>query len=174
MSKTWNFLGGLSADISSDSTIIISGSTTVLQSATVLRVRGQGFVALQAACAADDQADVVFGLGIFSADAVVAGSGSLPDPAGDPEYPWLWWKSIQMYFPFVIDGTGSDDSGQIIHRFEIDTKAMRRMKVRESIVMVAQYADVSGAPPLRVSTGRCRVLRGEEDETAGFRLGTVR
>jgi len=117
-------------------------------------------LAFNATTTALDECKIVLALGMISTDAFSLGSTAVPDPAGEPEYPWLWWKSLQMFSPFVIDGTGSDDSGALILRGEMDVKAMRKIKPGQTLTWIAQYVDITGTPSVQLSMGQTRVLLG--------------
>ncbi len=151
--KSWSAVPGLSANISADSTFLASGFLSFLVPATILRVRGAvqaGFRTSGLTIA--DEASIVFGLGIFSTDAVVAGAGSLPDPSQEPDYPWMWYGEIILMAP-VADFTPP----LTVQRLEVDTKAMRKVKPGESLVVVVQ---TQGAVAVDVSFGDIRVLVG--------------
>ena len=158
--KQWTSVTSQGNNFTADGTSIASGGLDFTEAQTVMRCRGSALCAFNAATTALDEADITLGLGIFSTDAFNAGSASMPDPAGEPDYPWLWWGVFQMFSPFVIDGTGSDDSGALIHRLEIDTKAMRRVKPRQTLGWIAQYVDQTGTPSVRLSFAQTRVLVG--------------
>ncbi len=152
MLKEWSsvIIGGGSANLTANATAIIGNFAAVTVAQTILRARGEVFVSIGAALTALDEARVGFGLGIVSEDAASVGAGSMPDPIGDPEYPWLWWHVHHFFSPFATDGTGTDDFGVGVVRIPVDTKAQRKLKPSQAIVLVAQYVDVTGIPPLRV------------------------
>ncbi len=158
--KAWLAIPGGSRDLTSVTTTIAPGNLTFTGPGTILRVRGDMWLAFSATTTALDQAEVTFGLALVSADAAVLGSTAVPDPGGDPDFPWLWWKSVSMFSTFVIDGTGSDNSGQLMLRIPVDTKAMRRFKPGTALAFVAQYGDTAGTPALRWHQGSMRVLIG--------------
>ncbi len=126
---------------------------------TVLRIRGTWQVAFRAATTALDEAIITLAIGVVSTDAAAAGAGSVPDPVSDSEYPWIFYDIVHMFSPFAIDGTGSDDSGALIVRRDIDSKAMRKIKPGQDLIMVSQYVDSNGTPAVQVS-GNTRVLIG--------------
>ena len=102
-----------------------------------------------------DAADITFGLGLFATDAVNAGAGSLPDPAAEGEFPWLWYGQAIMRSP------GADLAAPgAMQLLEVDTKAMRKFKPGETLAWVGQYVNITGTPGLHVDFGRTRVLIG--------------
>ena len=151
MQKQWGSLivGGASVDLTGNSTTLIGTVSIAQRAETILRGRGEVFVAIGATTTALDEARVGFGLGIVSGDAATLGSTAMPDPIGDPDYPWLWWHVHHFFSPFVVDGTGSDGYGVGVVRIPLDTKAMRKVKPEQGLVLVVQYVDVTGTPALR-------------------------
>jgi len=115
-----------------------------------------GFFTPGATFAASDAVLLVFGLGIFSSDAVAAGAASLPDPAGDAIYPWLWWGSMILSAGI---GTAADASQNTqSERVTMITKAMRKTNQKQALVWVVQYVDSSGTPDILLEVANTRVL----------------
>ncbi len=161
MDKKWGdtlFAGAVNN--TGNNTLLIPGKIDFTVPRTILRIRGTGFVAFNAATTALDEAQVTIGVAVITSDAATVGSSAMPDPTDEADFPWLWYHVVRMFSPFVIDGTGSDDSGALIARFDIDSKAMRRVKPGQALVAVTQYTDVTGTPSLRVGFD-ARVLAGE-------------
>ena len=105
--------------------------------------------------AANDEALVVFAIGKVSTDAFAAGAASLPDPAAEPEYPWLYWAS----HPMIFGGSTLDPStapASLRHSFDVRT--MRKFRPGESLVSVIQHVDVAGTPSMFLNIGHTRVL----------------
>ena len=153
MEKQWSpiLVGAASVNLTANATALMGQASAATVPQTILRARGEILVAPSAVTAALDECRIGFGLGIVSADAAVVGSGFMPDPIGDPEYPWLWWHVHHFFSPFVVDGTASDDFGVGVVRIPVDTKAMRKMKPAEAVVLVAEYVDTTGTPAIRVA-----------------------
>ncbi len=105
---------------------------------------------------ADDQAVISLGIGVVSSDAFAAGAGSLPDPGGEPEYPWLYWAQFNLNAIEATPEQVTNDVGAI--RRSIDIHSMRKLKPRESLVWVVEYGDIQGAPPVHIMLGTTRVL----------------
>ena len=154
--KTWDTIPGLEQAFAAAGTVIASGLLSFTEAQTVVRVRGSIRISFRSATVALDSMFMAIGLGVFSTDAVVA--SAFPDPAGDADYPWMWWKEIPMWSPFAIDGTGSDGYGLMTEYFELDCKAMRKVKQLETLCLVAQYVDNNGTPPVQLQVGVQRVL----------------
>jgi len=156
--KAWANMGesGFTEAFSANGTQIIGGTVgqTFESRSTILRCRGHGIIQANGAVAGD-QAVLTLGLGLVDLDAFNAGDGSMPDPADDERFGWLWFGS----FP-VFTGTPLTDVSQVggAVRYEIDTKAMRVTRLNQVLVLIGQYVDVTGTPPVEVVQGIIRVL----------------
>ncbi len=161
MGKQWDSILALQQAVSASGTFIGSalGSTTAQ---TVLRMLGEYLINSTGVAVAGDQCRVTMAIGVVSSDAFAAGAGSLPDPGGEPDYPWLYWASHNLMWPAAVSGTAGEGAPSIagVVRKAFDIKSMRRMKPRESLVWVGEYQDVSGTPPIQVSISQTRVLIG--------------
>jgi len=104
-----------------------------------------------------DEMTLTWGLGIVSSDAFAAGVAGMPDPAGDVGYPWLWWHSMHL-FSYVA--AGEEAFGVTAQRAEVDTKAMRRIKPDQTLLMLCQVSNVVGAVAVDITFGQLRVLVG--------------
>ena len=156
MQKAWDALPGIFLDMTATGTFLASNLTVIVPS-TILRIVGRVTIHSTAggAFGAGDEAFVSFGLGIFSADAVAAGAGSLPEPAGDPSFPWMYTNGASL----AIHTAGNAEVAlAAIQKFDLDVRSMRRIKPSEALAFVATYSDVVGAPPYSVSYASLRVL----------------
>jgi len=138
--------------------LAIIGTLSFTGPGTIHRVRGGEVSGFFVASAASDLATIVLALGIVSTDAATAGVGSMPAPFGDTDYPWMWWKSFTLSDSDASGGQGV--LGMHYFRTEIETKAMRIVKPKQSLVLVAQYIDAVGTPPITVVHSGSRVLLG--------------
>jgi len=157
--KSWFAMPSQTSNLTSSGTQIVSGSLNFAESGQTI-LRSQVDVLFRftqgATFAASDAAKIAFGLAVVSTDAFEAGSGSMPDPAGEAEYSWLYWREIHMT---TGEGTAMlPDAITQVFRDRWDTKAMRKIQARQSMVWVAQYVDISGAPAITLSFGQTRVL----------------
>ena len=105
--------------------------------------------------AADDAATIGVGIGVVSTDAATAGAASVPDPIGEPDYPWLYWADIPFYF--AGSGPGGDEITAHVRR-QFDIRSMRKLKPRETLTWVFQYGNLVGNPPLSLNVANTRVL----------------
>jgi len=131
--------------------ILVSGT-----SSTMFRARGE-LTANMDVAAADD--GMVLGCGLIVLDdaVVAAGATAMPSPATDLNANW-WWHSFIGLRALATsnEGLAGGASGRIL----IDTKAMRKVKQNESIVLVVDAVLTSGSPSCDV-TGGVRVLFGD-------------
>ena len=117
---------------------------------TIVRMRGGGFVHLDAGAALDSM-EVGLGLIVVPEEVAIAGVASAPTPLTDLDAPWLWVEVFQLG-PAV---SGTDDGGDISRnfRFEIDSKAMRKFRTDEELLFVAESAILAGSPTADVQAG---------------------
>ena len=102
---------------------------------TLVRIRGAVMVQLNPA-AVNERAVVELGICVVGAPAFTAGSGSVPTPITESAYPFIW------------RGQGLISSGQetavvnefLLDRVMVDSKAMRKLKIDEAIILVAEVA----------------------------------
>lgn len=99
-------------------------------------VRSRGFISIRPEAEnADLEVTGAFGIGVVSAEAFTAGVASIPEPFSDGDWGgWLVWQPFGFNFEF--------QSGIGLHfpdwRFEVDSKAMRRLSPSEALVCVAE------------------------------------
>ena len=158
--KSWNAIPLGQLSISTDGTSG-AGGLEALVPLTVLRCRGDVQAQFDATVQVGDQGILTFALAIVSADAFALGASAFPDPASEPEFPWLWWGQIFLESISVaasaVNNTGWGPGAQ---RLELDTKAMRKMKLCETLAFVVQRTALAGAPVIEVVLGQTRVLLG--------------
>ena len=130
---------------------------------TIRRVRGVIIASLNGTLAGSDHVRIGIGLAVFSTDSVVAGGASLPEPLGDPAFPWMWWREISLRMP----GSSTNATwvnpggwGLAAQQIEVDVKAMRIIRPDQSLAWVIQYSNTSGNPPVALDFGIHRVLEG--------------
>ncbi len=144
---------------SSDVVGLLTGNATVILAsfdipdpATLLRTLGSVLVAPTGGTvfSSGDRASCTFGLGIVSTDAFAVGATAMPDPATE-EYDWLWYYKTFVSFEASVDHPGAEIA--LTDRQEIATKAMRKIKPRHTLVLLAEYQDLNGTPNLTVFGG---------------------
>ena len=153
--KSWLGLPSISLSIASAATTL-GGALSFTGPGTILRCRGEMLITLDGVTAGEDTI-VTVALGIVSTDAFNAGGGSVPDPGGDADYPWLYWKSTPLTLEHIDTGSTQFSELSASVRFEVDTKAMRKFKPNETLCWVVQTNDNID---LDVDIGITRVLIG--------------
>jgi len=154
--KQWSSILSLSQEVST-ATTFAGASLAFTDPATILRCRGYVSGQMDETKQAGDQIRLIFGLGIASTDAVAAGGGSMPDPGGEPNYPWLWWGSLELESTVAAS---EEAFGSTMMKVEVDTKAMRKIEPGQSLFWVLQTAGLAGAPVTIVKMYQTRVLIG--------------
>jgi len=123
--------------------------------ATVIRMMGEYIIIPTSAPTALDACKIAVGIGRVSADAFGVGGDSLPDAAGNAEYPWLYWA--EHHFGFGDTAVSSGGAGLSVRK-SFDVKSMRKFKPSENLVVVVQYVDITGTPPMTIHFGQVWVL----------------
>ena len=151
----YEWLGNMAfgGSVASDASFVFNLATAT-QPVTIFRLRGRIRGSLDGPVDGDK---TVLGCGIINVteEQVAAGSGSIPSPIDDPEEEWIWMGSLLLMAQEVV--TQSD--GAFSDVLEIDSKAMRKQKVSQSLVIVVRNKDVSGAANADV-IGAVRCLAG--------------
>ncbi len=158
-SKAWSGLGSAANAFGSSATALILSVAQGTAPSTILRILGNWFVQPTpgGTIAALDAAEVCLAVGVVSTDAAAVGSTAMPDPITEEGYPWLYWKSFfYQASDAAIPEVGSTPGGG--HFFDVDVKSMRRVMPNQSVVVIAQYLDNSGTPPLTVHWSGARIL----------------
>ena len=156
LTKAWLSIPAVNLDLVADGSSA-GGSIAFTSPATVLRMIGEYVIGGTpgGTFAAADEVRIGLGLGMASTDA--AGSGVLPDPLEEPEYPWLYWAD----HAFAFEGATVDRGNPAVAlRRSFDIRSMRKFKPRESLIWNLQYADAAGTPPITVNLSSVRVLLG--------------
>jgi len=156
MGKLWDAFSGVSKSFTGNG-IVVTGGVTVSTPSTVLRMLGEYIIGLDAAPTAQDAVEIVVGIGVFSADAFAVGATAVPDPAEEPEYPWLYWAAHDFFY---VDSSLVPSGARGSIRVPFDIKSMRKMKPRETLGAVVQYVDTTGTPAMQVEMAITRVLFG--------------
>ncbi len=122
---------------------------------TITRSRGN-ILTMMDVGAANDGAIVGYGL-IVGTDAQVAvGVTAFPSPLTVGEGDFLWHQIVPLRSE---TGTQSDDLSSHVARSEIDSKAMRRVRQNDQLVLVMDVVLTAGSPTVDFVMG-ARVLVG--------------
>jgi len=157
--KHWHSIGDTLQKFTAAGTAILGSFTAAgNEPYTVLRMVGELVVTPGITpVIAGDAAIMAVGVAVVTTDALTVGSSAMPDPAGEPDFDWLWRYQAHMVFPFAtadLAGLASESA-----RIPLESKAMRKVSPRQSLVMLAEYVDLQGTPPLDV-LGSARFLIG--------------
>ena len=148
----WSGIGGfvIATQTTANQVQSIAGFTAA---GTVIRCRGEVLAVLDVGAANDR---FVLGLGIIIAtDAQIAAGGTaFPSPISVLDADWLWHGFVTL---MSETGTQSDDLGGQVGRLVIDSKAMRKVKANDNIVLVVDGVQLSGTPSVDIVAG-VRVL----------------
>ena len=158
-SKEWGFIASEQTALSATATVII-GSLAFQLPRTILRIMGEYVICPSGATVSADLATIGVGLGVVSTDAAAAGGASLPDPNAEFDYPWMYVASHQMFFSAATSSTageGAQGAAPSVRK-SFDVKSMRKVKPRESLALIIDYTDITGAPPLQFLNGSIRIL----------------
>ena len=148
--KHWHLIGDQLVEFAANGTGLL-GSFTAAGGEPFTFIRGLGELSIApngSGVVGGDACVLAAAIGVVSADAIALGVTALPDPAAEPDYPWLWWYQAQMQFPTAsgsMVGLATEAA-----RIRIETKAMRRLGPREGLILVAEYVDLVGTPPIDV------------------------
>ena len=110
---------------------------------TLIRTRGTGVIHMDPG-AISDMIFVGIGLCIVTVDAFAIGATAMPGPLTDIDFDW-WWHSIFALGPVAV-ATELENSiiGNV--RFEIDSKAMRKIKPNETLAFMMEGQQEGGTP----------------------------
>ena len=155
-SKLWAKVPGFSANLSADG---IQGGSRMDFTAplTILRICGSHFCELDATMQVGDQMVVTYAIGIVSTDAAVLGATAIPDPFDEYEYSWLYLREVHLH---AQKAAAVDAWGPAAQWFDLDTKAMRKVKPGQSLIWYTQLSGATGAPVTFVQGSALRVLLG--------------
>ena len=152
--KRWDSIDRFALDITGDATSL-GAAKTFTEPSTVMRMLGEYTIGPTSAPAALDAVSIGIGIALVSGDAAALGATAMPDPLDEPAYPWLFWADHWLEF-----GTTSADpsAAEASLRRPFDIRSMRKMKPRESLVVVVQYLNSVGNPPINVAMSATRLL----------------
>ena len=155
---SWNIgpqtgVDGAPQGISSSVAVLATGALVVLEEAiTLIRTRGDLNLYLQSATGTGDGFHGAFGIAVATSPAVLAGIASLPTPITEEDWDgWLYHR----YFSLVAGGTIAaataaqqadqvNSSSAALH-FEVDSKAMRKLSVDQSLYAAIEVVELGAA-----------------------------
>jgi len=153
MAKHWHVMAGQSFNLTGNTTQT-AGDLTLDGPWTAIRMLGGYLIGPDAAPTAQDACTLGVGIGVVSADAIALGATAVPDPIGEPDYPWLYWASHDLFY---VDASLEDGARRTL-RVDFDIRSMRKLKPREGLVFVLEYANTAGNPAIQFCAQQTRVL----------------
>ncbi len=151
--KVWDAVPGFTQLLTAAGTTAIAG-LSFSDPSTVIRMLGEYTISPTSAPTALDDVRIAIGIGKVSTDAFTLGATALPDPAGEAEYPWLYWAEHSFTYP----SNSTSLAGAASMRKAFDIRSMRKFTVRETLAVVIQYVDITGTPLMTLSFGQVRCL----------------
>ena len=120
-----------------------SGVIPLVGGLTITRIRGFVQLSLESATAAGDGYQYGLGIGIVTSDAFTVGITAIPKPFTDADWGgWLWHHIGAINAP-IAGGAGAVPLDNT--RIEIDTKAMRKWSLNESLFLVGEFGETGTA-----------------------------
>ncbi len=147
-SGTTVFTSGLST------TKFATAAATFTGSGTIMRCRGRLRGQLETTAAADSMKMLACGLIVADDDALTVGQTAIPGPTTDPEAEWVWVGQLLLG---NLTATEADAGSSFADDIVIDSKAMRKVKGNENLVLVIEPINIFGTETARVG-GFIRVL----------------
>ena len=125
---------------------------TVLQAVvdglTLVRLRGQLQLFLSAASTATSGFAGAFGIGVATNAALAVGINAVPTPITEQQWNgWLFWTPIQFHSVTATIGDGVN-AASVSQFITVDSKAMRKVPVEQSIYAALELSTEIGAATL--------------------------
>ena len=137
---------------SSSATKLTTGAAVLVDGVTLVRIRGQLTIALETAAAKADGYHGAFGIGVVTVPAFTAGAASVPTPITELDWDgWLYHQFINVKAADAIAaGAAANEPGQVhnvlaVQRFDVDSKAMRKLRINDIIFAVMELTEVGTA-----------------------------
>ena len=124
--------------------VVLGGGAQALQSGlTVVRLRGSLLFSLRTAATVADGYSGAFGIGVVKAAAFAIGVTAILTPITESESDWLYWMPIQLTATATAPTWAG--SGPATARMEVDTRAMRKLELGDTIYAAAEVTEVGAA-----------------------------
>ena len=133
--------GQVAASSFAASTSIIHGGTVITSfgEETLVRTRGIFCAYLKTATAVGDGFFGAVGIGKATASATAAGVASVPTPLTEVGWDgWLYHRFFSVHSGLAADGSGHE-------RFEVDSKAMRKLQEAEAFYIAIEVLEIGTA-----------------------------
>ena len=147
--------GGAQTISSTIAQLAINSGPAIADGETVVRIRGEFMAFLSAAGAALEGYHGAFGIGVGTDAAFAAGVSSFPSPTTDEDWDgWMYHRYVALQAVGIIGGSAVDDEAALnvipaSVRFEIDSKAMRKMREEELLFASLALTEVGTGSTLK-------------------------
>jgi len=128
--------------------LALGGVSATLPGLTLVRTRGSFLAYLSSVSGPQGGVTGAFGIGVITDEAFAAGIVSIPAPLSDEGSDiWLYHRYFQLFSPSVLDGSVAEDRTAMVPlsagiRFEVDSKAMRKVTVEDTIFAAIELVEV--------------------------------
>ncbi len=149
--KAWEVGPGQQAvqtPISSISAVLVTSGVVLQQDGlTALRIRGALSVWLTSASALSEGYTGAFGMGIVTEEAFTdVGVSATPTPITEQDWDgWMYWTAFNVTAQAGSVTASQGTDGLSVQRFDIDSKAMRKVREGDVIYGVIQVLEVGTA-----------------------------
>ncbi len=140
-------IAGAQSDVQS---VISEANLENVPNGTIVRIRGSYAWSV---ASANGTGVCALGIMLVDAAALAVGVGSLPTPFDDIGSDWIWWDT----FGFDNVGTTADSPVNAGQR-TIDSKAMRKVKLNQVLVMISEIDGLGGSAGIVTIAAGLRVL----------------
>ena len=155
MTKQWITQDGAQSILTTNTTQSPAG-INFSGGGTIIRSMGEYVISATPSPTALDSVFIGMGIIVMNEDTfTTGGTAALPDPIDDGEAPWLY-RQVHPFF-FAETAVGNASAAASVRK-AFDVKSMRRVRGDQTIAMVIQYLDITGAPPVTVTVGSTRYL----------------
>ena len=137
------------------STVVSEAELENVPTPTIVRMRGDLLVQVTASAATPGRCNAVLGIKLTTA-AALAG-GAVETPSTDIGSEWIWWTTVPLILAGGSVAAPNSDGRSIVHRVNVDSKAMRKVTLNQVLVLVAQNVVVTSTQTFDVQ-GTVRVL----------------
>ena len=127
--------------VQSTSSQIIGNGLAVLQDGiTLVRTRGYVRLVITSGDVALSGFSGAFGICVVTNDAFAIGVTAVPTPLDDVDWDgWLWHTLFVLHLPAAFAAT---DGVVAVKDIEIDSKAMRKIGINDTIALVGEFVEV--------------------------------
>jgi len=145
--------GGVGSNLTASSVVLGAvGAAAALDGITVIRIRGELMLRLNTASSQGNGFHGAVGVGLARNPAFTAGIASLPTPITEEfQDNWLW----HQYFACLANGAitaagvslsgGQSDGTTAALRVQVDSKAMRKLNIGDTIYVAIEATEVGTA-----------------------------